>query len=100
MHNSEASFKDLKSNIFNIHKTRIQDAHAISNLIMVAAFALTLRLKLGLKYDNLKWCKRIHRWRKDRKVCSITPFSRDLLDYLLEEGCAFCFSFQFSNNSP
>ena len=95
----ECLFKDMKSNTFNIHKTRIKDTHAISNLIMVAAFALTLLLKLGFRYDNLKWRKRIHRWRKDRKVCSITTFSRDLLEYLLEEDLAFCFSFQFSNNS-
>lgn len=95
----ECLFKDMKSTTFNIHQTRIEDTHAIANLVMIASFALTLLWKLALKYDKIEWRKRIHRWRNDRKVCSLTTFGRDLLDYLLEEDIDFCFSFQFSKNS-
>lgn len=95
----ECLFKDLKSTSFNIHKTRLKSAHAISNLIMVAAFAFTLLIKLGTKYENHEIRRYIHRLRPDRVVCSIYFFALELLDYLLEEDIDFEFSFQFSEFS-
>ena len=59
----ECLFKDLKSTSFNIHKTRLKSADAISNLIMVAAFAFTLLIKIATKYEKHKIRKYIHRIR-------------------------------------
>ncbi len=87
----ECLFKDLKSTSFNLHKTRLQSVHAISNLIMIAAFAFTLILKLGSFYQQHSIRKYIHRVRPDRVVNSIYTFSIDLLDFFLEQGIDFCF---------
>jgi hypothetical protein len=98
----ESLFKDLKSNTFNLHKTRLKNEHAISNLIMIGAFALILPIKIALKNEHSPIRKYVNRVRKDRKVNSLISFGRDILDYFLEEGLSFCFSFQiskFSHNS-
>lgn len=95
----ECLFKDVKSTSFNIHKTRLQSALAISNLIMLAAFAFTLLLKLAIKYDS-KQCRRlIHRDRPDRTVCSIFFFALELLDYFLEENINFNFHISKHNRT-
>lgn len=95
----ECLFKDLKSNSFNLHKTRLKSAFAISNLIMVAAFAFTLLIKLGTKYEKHPLRKYIHRIRSDRKEFSIYFFALELIDHFLDEDIDFDFSFQFSNFS-
>lgn len=95
----ECLFKDMKSTTFNIHKTRAKDIHAISNLIMLAAFAIILFTKIALKYENSPHREFIHRIRDDQKINSFITFARDFIKYCLEEGIAFCFSFQFSKNS-
>ena len=89
----ECLFKDLKSTSFHLHKTRLQSQLAISNLIMVAAFAFTLLIKLAIKYDNKQWRRLIHRDRPDRTVCSIFFFALQLIEYLLEEDLDFNFHF-------
>ena len=97
----ECLFKDLKSTSFQLHKTRLKSAMAISNLIMVAAFAFTLLIKLATRYENKEWRKFIHRIRPDRVVCSIFFFALELLDYFLDEDLNFDFHFsKFSNNFP
>jgi len=90
-------FKDLKSTSFNLHKTRLTSALAIANLIMVAAFAFVLLMKLATKYENNEIRKFLHRIRPDRIVCSIFFFALRLLDCFLDEDIEF--DFQFSNYS-
>lgn len=87
----ECLFKDLKSTSFYLDKTRLQSAEAISNLIMIAAFAFTLIMKLGRLYQDSSIRKYIHRLRPDRIVNSIYTFALELLDFLLEQGIDFCF---------
>lgn len=87
----ECLFKDLKSTSFYLDKTRLQSAEAISNLIMIAAFAFTLIMKLGRLYQNSPIRKYIHRLRPDRVVNSIYTFALDLLDFFLEQGLDFSF---------
>jgi len=95
----EGMFKDLKSTTFNIHKTQLRDEYAISNLIMVAALAFTLLVKIGVKYEKSPHRKFIHRLRHDRTVNTFISFARDFIEYCLEEGIDFSFSFHFSMNS-
>ena len=95
----EGMFKDLKSTTFNIHKTRLKDGRSISNLIMIAAFAFTLLIKIGAKYEKSPYRKYVHRLRPDRTVNTIITFARDFIEYCLEEGIEFSFSFHFSMNS-
>jgi len=87
----ECLFKDLKSTSFYLDKTRLQSAEAISNLIMIAAFAFTLIMKLGRLYRNSSVRKYIHRLRPDRIVNSIYTFALELLDFLLDQGIDFSF---------
>jgi len=97
----ECLFKDLKSTSFNIHKTRLKSAAAISNLIMVAAFAFTLLIKLATKYEHHEIRKFLHRLRPDRIVCSIFFFALELIDHFLDEDIEFDFHFsKFSMNFP
>lgn len=95
----ECMFKDIKSTTFNIHKTRLDSEYAIANLIMLAAFALTLLLKVGIKYKKSRHREYIHRVRNDQKIYSLITYARDFITYCLDEGIDFCFSFQFSKNS-
>lgn len=95
----EGMFKDLKSTTFNIHKTRLKSERAIANLIMVAAFAFTLLVKIGIKYEKSHYRKYIHRIRPDKAVNTIITFARDFIDFCLEEDLDFSFSFHFSMNS-
>lgn len=95
----EGMFKDMKSTTFHIHKTRLTDTFAISNLIMVAALAFTLLIKIGVKYEKSPLRKLIHRLRPDRTVNTFITFARDFIDYCLYEDIDFSFSFQFSKNS-
>ena len=96
----ECLFKDLKSTSFNLDKTRLQSVHAISNLIMIAAFAFTLTLKLGSFYQHDKIRKYIHRVRPDRVVNSIYTFSLELLLFFLVEGIDFCFDRKKPTGNP
>ena len=95
----ECLFKDMKSTTFNVHKTRAKDKHAISNLVMLAAFAIILFTKIAIKYDNSPHREFIHRVRGDQKINSFITFARDFIKYCFEEDIDFCFSFQFSKNS-
>lgn len=95
----ECMFKDMKSTTFNLHKTRLKNAYAISNLIMLAAFALVLLVKIGTKYKNSPHREYIHRVRADQKTYSFLTYARDFIQYCLDEGIAFSFSFQFSKDS-
>lgn len=95
----ECMFKDLKSTTYNVHKTRLRSIHAISNLIMVAALALILLIKVGVKYENSPHRKYIHRLRPDRVVHTIISYGRDFIDFCLDYGIAFNFSYKFSKNS-
>ena len=95
----ECLFKDMKSTTFNIHKTRLKDSHAVSNLVMLAAFGIVLLIKIGVKYAESKYREYIHRIRDDRKVNSIISYARDFISFCFEENLTFCFSFQFSKNS-
>lgn len=96
----ECLFKDLKSTSFNLHKTRLRDADAISNLIMIAAFAFTLVLKLGVMYNQSVIRSYMHRIRPDRIVNSFYTFALILLDFFLEEGIDFDFDKKVSIGIP
>lgn len=95
----EGMFKDIKSTTFNVHKTRLTKAYSISNLIMVAAIALVLLIKVGRKYRNSPVRKYIHRLRKDRKVNTLITYGRDYITYSLDNDEPLCFSYKFSKNS-
>lgn len=95
----ECLFKDLKSTSYNLHKTRLKSAFAISNLIIIAALAFIMVLSLGIQYEHSPLRKKVQRVRKDRQVLSIFYFACKLLAYLLENDIGFSFSFQFSKNS-
>jgi len=95
----EGMFKDMKSTTFHIHKTRLKTAAAISNLIMIAAFAFTLLIKIGVKYEKSPLKPYVHRVRADRPVNTFITFARDFIDFCLYEGIDFSFSFHFSKNS-
>jgi len=92
----ECLFKDMKSNTFNLHKTRLRNAYAISNLVMVGAFALTLLLKVGLKYEDHEIREKIHRLRPDRTVNTLITYGLKLIEYLLDHLIAFSFQFDWS----
>lgn len=94
----ECLFKDLKSSGFNLHKTRLKTAFAISNLIMVAALAFIMLLCLGLQFEHSPLRKKVQRLRTDQQVLSIFAFARRLLNYLLDNDFGINFSFQFSKN--
>lgn len=95
----ECMFKDLKSTTYNVHKTRLTTTHSISNLIMVAALALILLIKIGVKYENSPHRKYIHRLRKDRVVNTMISYGRDFIDFCLYHALPFNFSYKFSKNS-
>jgi len=93
----ECLFKDLKSTSFNLHKTRLKDAYAIANLVMIAAFAFTLLVRIAMRYDKPRFRKMVHRVRPDQVVGSFFFFALEILDHFLEHAIAF--SFKFSKNS-
>lgn len=95
----EAMFKDIKSTTYNIHKTRLTKTYSISNLIMVAAMALILTIKVGQKYQESNLRPYINRVRTDKKVNTLISYGRDFIDYCLDHGENFNFSYQFSKNS-
>lgn len=95
----ECLFKDLKSTSFNLDKTRLKDAFAISNLVLIAALAFIMLLSLGIQFEHSPLRKKVQRVRKDRQVLSIFAFACRMLAYLLENDIGFSFSFQFSKNS-
>lgn len=95
----ESMFKDLKSTTYNVHKTRLRSTHSISNLIMVAALALILLIKVGVKYETSQYRKYINRLRPDRVVNTIISYGRDFIDFCLEYDLPFNFSYKFSKNS-
>lgn len=95
----ECLFRDIKSSSFNLHKTRLKSAFAISNLIVVAALAFIMVLSLGIRYEDSPFRKKVQRVRKDQKVLSIYSFACKLIDYLLDNDIGFNFSCQFSKNS-
>ena len=94
----ECLFKDLKSTSFNLQKTRLKSAFAISNLMLIAALAFIMLLCLGLQFEHSPLRKKVQRLRTDRQVLSIFAFACRMLAYLLEQDIAFSFSFHFSKN--
>lgn len=95
----ECLFKDLKTTSFNLHKTRLRTAFAISNLILIAALAFIMLLCLGLEHEHSNLRKKVQRLRNDRQVLSIFAYACRLVAYFLEHDIGFSFSFQFSKNS-
>ncbi len=94
----ECLFKDMKSTSFNLHKTRLKNPQAVSNLIIIAALAFILLTVLAIQYDQPKWRKKVQRVRADRKVLSFFTFAYKLIDYFSDNDICFRFSFQFSKN--
>ena len=78
----ECLFKDLKSTSFNLHKTRLKNADAISNLIMIAAFAFTLLMELGNLYKKHPVRAYIHQVRPDQIVQSFYTLALGLLSLI------------------
>ena len=94
---TECLFKDLKSNSFHLHQTRLKDLQAIDNLVTIACFAFTFLVKIAHRYDHPKFHQMVHRIRQDRPVCSFFSFALELIDHFLNHTTAF--SFDFSKNS-
>ena len=90
----ECLFKDMKSTSFKLDKTRLADAKAIHNLVMIAAFAFTILFKLGTVYQNHPIRAYIHQLRPDRVVYTIFHFALDLIILLIEYDIDFCFDQQ------
>lgn len=97
---TECLFKDFKSNHFNLHKTRLENAYAIENLVMVIAIAFVLLLVLGLANENNPIRKKVQVVRNDQKTLSLFIYSLRLLEYLLNRDLPIEFSFQISKNGP
>jgi len=92
-------FKDMKSTTFNLHKTRLTKSYSIANLILVAAIALVLTIKVGHKYRDSPLRPFINRIRKDKTVNTLISFGRDFIDYALDNGEKLSFFYIFSKNS-
>ncbi len=95
----ECLFKDVKSSSFNLHKTRLKNPDQVSNLIIVAALAFLILTALAINYDHKKWHKKVHRVRKDQKVCSFFFFAFLLIHYFISHELEYTLSFKFSNNN-
>ena len=95
----EGMFKDMKSTTFNLHKTRLTKSYSIANLILVAAIALVLTIKVGHKYRDSPLRPFINRIRKDKTVNTLISFGRDFIDYALDNGEKLSFFYIFSKNS-
>jgi hypothetical protein len=94
----ECLFKDLKTNSFNLQKTRLKKPEEVSNLILIAALAFLMLIALALNNDSIKLKKKVQRVRKDRKVLSTCSFAYALLKYFLQYELPLNFSFHFSKN--
>lgn len=92
----ECLFKDIKSSSFNLHKTRLNDRQQVSNLIMIAALAFLVLVAFALQYDQEKWRKKVHRVRKDQKVCSFLVFALKLIAKFVADQTEFSLSFDLS----
>jgi len=95
----ECLFKDLKTNSFNVHKTRLKNPSDVSNLLIIAALAFIMLMALAINHDSKETRKKVQRVRADRKVLSFCAFAYRLLKHLIEYHKPLNFSFQFSKNS-
>lgn len=95
----ECLFKDLKSTSFQIHKTRLEKPECVDRLMIIAALAFICLTILSIHFDEIKYKKKVARYRKDQKVLSFFSFAYKLVDYLIDYQIQLCFSFQFSKNS-
>lgn len=96
----ECLFKDLKSTSFNLHKTRVKNKDAISNLIILGTIAFVMLISLGIRFEHDDIRSKIQRIRKKQKVLSLFTYACRLLVYLINNDIAFSFSFQFSKSEP
>lgn len=94
----ECLFKDLKTNSFNLQKTRLKKPDEVSNLILIAAMAFMMLMALAFHNDSTKIRKKVQRVRRDRKVLSVCAFAYALLDYFVRYHKPLNFSFHFSKN--
>lgn len=92
----ECLFKDIKSNSFNIHKTRLKKPHRVFNLLLVACLAFLLLATLAFRYDTKVYRKKVHRVRADQKEYSFFTFALLLLERFIDNDTPFKFYFQFS----
>lgn len=92
----ECLFKDIKSSSFNLHKTRLKNAQEVSNLIIIAALAFLILAAFAVQYDQQKWRKKVHRVRKDQKVCSFLFFAILLIREFIEWQTEFNISFDLA----
>ena len=85
----ECLFKDLKSTSFKLDKTRLGTVKALDSLVMIAAFAFTILLKIGLLYKEHPIRGYIHQVRPDQVVCSIYTLGMELLFFFQENDIEF-----------
>ena len=88
----ECLFKDLKSTSFKLDKTRLKEAKAIDNLVMIAAFAFILVLNIGRLYNKHAIREYVHQVRPDQVVCSIFSLGLALVMLFLDYDIDFCFN--------
>lgn len=88
----ECLFKDLKSTSFKLDKTRLKQAKAIDNLVMIAAFAFMLVINLGRLYNKHAIREYVHQVRPDQVVCSIFSLGLALVILFLDYDIDFCFN--------
>lgn len=88
----ECLFKDLKSTSFKLDKTRLKEAKAIDNLVMIAAFAFILVINIGRLYNKHAIREYVHQVRPDQVVCSIFSLGLALVILFLDYDIDFCFN--------
>lgn len=93
----ETFFGDIKSRGFNIHRTKINNATTLFNLLIVACLAFFLAILF--EFDARKSIH-LSKFCRKKRVDKLSVFQigfRGLLFYIKKE---LCFSFQFSKNFP
>ena len=96
----ECLFKDFKSNGFNIHKTQLESAYKITNLILVAALAFVFLAALAFQFQDEPIAKKVSVIRKDKKVLSFFTFALRLFTQFALSGSSHIFFPHFSKNYP
>jgi hypothetical protein len=97
---TECLFKDFKSNGFYLHKTRLKDDFALSNLIMIAAIAVIFLALLAIQFqkpENQQLIKKIMVVRKNKKTLSFFTFALRLFNSLRIVSINFMFIPKISN---
>lgn len=87
----ETFFKDIKSNGFNIHKSKLADKQRVSKLLLIACLAYILLFKMGQQEQNSIFIAKVTR--KDRMDLSIFMLGKRLVLFACKHHLKITFSF-------